>query len=65
MIQSVPNPPMGFEDVARFIAIVSKSFKGNHTPEERARIEARKKEMKRISEIVKKNNGGKDPILGY
>ena len=61
MIISIPNPPMGPEDVKRFREIVS----GKCTEEERQRRIAEMKEMKRVGEEVIRNHGGKDPILGY
>lgn len=65
MIRTNPNPPMTRRDVLRFGIIMRKALNNDYTPRERARIEREKAEMKRVAEIVRKNNGGKDPILGY
>ena len=65
MIRTNPNPPMTRRDVIRFGIIMRKALANDYTPRQRERIEARKAEMKRVGEIIRKNNGGKDPILGY
>ena len=65
MIKTNPNPPMSRRDVIRFGIIMRKALANDYTPRQRERIEARKAEMKRVGEIIRKNNGGKDPILGY
>lgn len=65
MIRSNPNPPMSRRDVLRFGIIMYKALNNDYTPRQRERIEQRKAEIKRAGEIVRKNNGGKDPILGY
>lgn len=65
MIRTNPNPPMSRRDVIRFGIIMRKAIANDYTPRQRERIEARKAEMKRVGEIIRKNNGGKDPILGY
>lgn len=65
MIRTNPNPPMSRRDVIRFGIIMRKALANDYTPRQRERIEARKAEMKRVREIIRKNNGGKDPILGY
>jgi len=65
MIRTNPNPPMSRRDVIRFGIIMRKALANDYTPRQRERIEARKAEMKRVGEIIRKNNGGKDPILGY
>lgn len=56
---------MSRRDVIRFGIIMRKALANDYTPRQRERIEARKAEMKRVGEIIRKNNGGKDPILGY
>lgn len=65
MIRTNPNPPMTRRDVVRFAITMRKALENDYTPRQRARIEREKAEMKRVFEIIKKNNGGKDPILGY
>lgn len=65
MIRTNPNPPMTKIDVLRFGIIMRKALNNDYTPRQRARIERDKAEMKRVREIIIKNNGGKDPILGY
>ena len=52
-------------DVARFGVVMRKALTKDYSPRERKRIEERKAQMKLASEIIRKNNGGKDPILGF
>ena len=65
MIRTNPNPPMTKMDVARFGVVMRKALTKDYSPRERKRIEERKAQMKLASEIIRKNNGGKDPILGF
>lgn len=65
MIRSNPNPPMTRMDVLRFGITMRKALIKDYTPRQRARIEREKAEMKLVGEIIKKNNGGKDPIFGF
>ena len=34
MIRSIPNPPMGQDDIVRFRKTIEKHLRGNNTPEE-------------------------------
>lgn len=52
-------------DVLRFGITMRKALIKDYTPRQRARIEREKAEMKLVGEIIKKNNGGKDPIFGF
>lgn len=65
MIRTNPNPPMSKRDVARFAVVMRRALTNSYTPRQRQRIEAMKTEMKLISAIIRKNHGGKDPLLGY
>lgn len=65
MIRTNPNPPMTRRDVLRFAITMCKALENDYTPRQRERIEREKAEMKRVSEIIRRNNGGKDPIFGY
>ena len=65
MIRTNPNPPMTKMDVARFGVVMRKALTKDYSPRERKRIEERKAQMKLAGEIIRRNNGGKDPILGF
>lgn len=65
MIRTNPNPPMTRRDVIRFGITMRKAFAKDYTPRQRERIEAKKAQMKLVGELIRKNNGGKDPILGF
>lgn len=65
MIRTNPNPPMSKRDVARFAVVMRRALTNSYTPRQRQRIEEMKVKMKLVSEIIRKNNGGKDPLLGY
>ena len=65
MIRTIPNPIISVDDVRRFRAVMRKCVTGDFTDEEKENIRLRKIEMKRVDDIVRQNNGGKNPILGY
>ena len=65
MIRTIPNPKISVDDVRRFRDVMRKCVTGDFTDEEKEKIRLRKIEMKRVDNIVRQNNGGKNPILGY
>ncbi|SEG09284.1 hypothetical protein [Parabacteroides chinchillae] len=65
MIRTIPNPETSREDVIRFREMMRKCVKGEFTAAEKTQIQNRKQEMKRVEKIIRRNNGGKNPILGY
>lgn len=65
MIRTIPNPRVSVDDVKRFREVMRKCATGDFTDEEKNKISRRKIEMKRVDQIVRRNNGGKNPILGY
>lgn len=65
MIRSIPNPNTNREDLIRFREMMHKCVKGEFTAIEKEQIQNRKQEMKRVEKIIRRNNGGKNPILGY
>ena len=65
MIRTIPNPETSREDVIRFREMMRKCVQGEFTVIEKAQIQDRKQEMKRVEKIIRRNNGGKNPILGY
>lgn len=44
---------------------MQKCVNGDFTPEEKDWIQRKKEDIKRAGEIIRANNGGKNPILGY
>ena len=65
MIKTNPNPPMTKMDVTRFGLVMRKALTKNNSPRELKRMEERKAQMKLAGEIIRKNNGVKDPLLGF
>jgi hypothetical protein len=65
MIQSNPNPRMTEQEVKNFRDKLRQTMTNSFTPKERKTINGKVKEMKRIARNIIKNNGGKNPILGY
>lgn len=65
MIRTNPNPPMSKMDVARFAVVMRRALTNSYTPRQRKRIEETKVRVKLVGEIIRKNHGGKDPLLGY
>ena len=65
MIRTIPNPIISVDDVRRVRDVMRKCVTGDFTDEEKEKIRLRKIEMKRVDNIVRQNNGGKNPILGY
>lgn len=65
MIRTIPNPRVSVDDIKRFREVMRKCVTRDFTDEEKDKIESRKIEMKRVDQIVRRNNGGKNPILGY
>ena len=65
MIRTNPNPSMTRRDVLRFGITMRNALTKEYTPRQRARIEKEKAEMKLVGALIKKNNGGKDPIFGF
>jgi len=61
MLPTNPNPPMSRNDVRRFRANVSRQIRGEFTPRERELYHF----AKETYETILKNNGGKNPILGF
>lgn len=65
MIRSIPNPPMGRDDVARFRKNLEKYLRGEFTAEEKRDIQLQNARAKHAAERIIANSGGKNPILGY
>lgn len=65
MIQSIPNPTMTQDEIRQFRLEMLRRMKGNFTEEERRAAQKRKRRMEEVANRIMKNNGGKNPILGY
>ncbi len=58
---SNPNTPMSKDDVKRFYDTLARQMRGEHTLQEREMYHKAKESY----EEILKNNGGKNPILGF
>lgn len=65
MIRSIPNPPMGQEDITRFRRHLEKHLRGNFSAKEREVIASREARAKKNVQRIIANCGGKNPLLGY
>ena len=65
MIQTVPNPKMTKAEVDKFRQEFSRIVDRRLTPEEKKQVEERVAQMKETAKMIIRNNGGKNPILGY
>ena len=65
MIRTIPNPKMNREDVVSFRTVMHKCMTGDFSVSERQAIDRQKQRMKSAEQIIRKNNGGKNPILGF
>ena len=61
MIRPNPVPKMSSEDVKVFRRVLYKYMSSKNFPE----TKRRRAEMAEIARNIDKNNGGKNPILGY
>ncbi len=64
MIRSIPNPPMGSDDVARFRRNLEKHFRNDFSAQERHKIEELKVRAEANAKQIISNCGGKNPLLG-
>lgn len=64
MIRSIPNPPMGQDDISRFHESMEKFLREDYTPEERHKIELRKARAKANAKRIIENCGGHNPLIG-
>lgn len=63
MIRSIPNPPMGADDVQRFRTNLRKHLRREFTDEERSAMERHAARAKAIAQQIIANHGGINPIL--
>ena len=63
MIRSIPNPPMGTDDVQRFRSNLRKHLRREFTDEERSEMEQSSARAKAVAQQIIANNGGINPIL--
>lgn len=66
MIQTISNPKMTPEEVSLFRKEhLRMCIKKDYTPEEAAVIKERQTRMRENYNKIIRNNGGKNPLLGY
>lgn len=65
MIATNPNPPMSKRDTMRFAAVMRKVLTKKFSPKEQQERRERINLMREVTEAIRRNNGGTDPILGY
>lgn len=53
------------DEIRQFRLEMLRRMKGNFTEEERRAAQKRKRRMEEVANRIMKNNGGKNPILGY
>lgn len=63
MIRSIPNPPMGTDDVQRFRSNLRKHLRREFTDEERSEMGQRTARAKAVAQQIIANHGGINPIL--
>ena len=63
MIRSIPNPPMGRDDVARFRSNLEKYLRDDFDAEEKRQIEERRARTTANANRIIANCGGKNPLL--
>ena len=65
MIHTIPNPQMTPHEVCKFRARFARCLSKEIPPEEKAKVRSRRERMRHTYDDILKNNGGKNPILGY
>lgn len=65
MICSIPNPPMGADDISRFRENLEKHLRDDFTIAEKKQKEERSEKSRINAKRIIENCGGKNPILGY
>lgn len=63
MIRSIPNPPMGQDDISRFHESMEKFLRGDYTPEERNQIKMRNARAQINAKRIIFNCGGRNPLI--
>lgn len=65
MIHIISNPTMTRNEIKEFRNYMHKCVSMNFTLEEKECIAKKKSEIKEAGEAIRRNNGGKNPILGF
>lgn len=65
MLRSDSNIAISIDDAKRFRSTMRICIEGRFNSKEKAKIKSRKERMARVTADIVKNNGGKNPILGY
>lgn len=65
MIPSVVNPVMSPQEVERFRVEMKRRMRQEFSPQEIIKIETVNRRRQSVYQQVIRNNGGKNPILGF
>ncbi|MBR3830751.1 MAG: hypothetical protein IKJ52_05820 [Muribaculaceae bacterium] len=65
MLRSDSNITISVDDAKQFRSRMRNCIEGRFSQKERSNIQSRKERMARVTADIVKNNGGKNPILGY
>ena len=65
MIHTVPNPKMTSEDVREFRENFARCVSKDIPAEVMSKVKERKKRIDSVYNTIIRNNGGRNPILGY
>ena len=65
MLRSDSNITISVDDAKQFRSRMRNCIEGRFSQKERSNIKSRKERMARVTADIVKNNGGKNPILGY
>lgn len=65
MIHTVSNPQMTLEEIRSFRENFARCVSKDITPSKKAEVKERMARMKSVYSKIIRNNGGKNPILGY
>lgn len=65
MIRSVPNPPMGKDDVVAFRNKLEKHLRNDYSTDEKLALELKRARTEANAKRIITNCGGKNPILGH
>lgn len=65
MLRSDSNITISIDDAKQFRSRMRNCLEGRFNSTQKAKIQSRKERMARVTADIVKNNGGKNPILGY
>lgn len=65
MLRSDSNITISIDDAKQFRSKMRNCIEGRFPKRDKDQIQSRKERMARVAADIVKNNGGKNPILGY